>query len=519
MKNKSLFRLSGRHIGLYEGQSVKIFSRILTLFLFFFLIAGFSGKVAGANSNSAGTNTQLVVYPAPDGYTPSPNYTMTVNAKPVAVYDARIRNTWTGSDNNCAYTYFDFEGTVHVKVTVASGLQSVKIRPLSAGITATVKGNAIEFDMALQRKLSIEINGNIQYPLFLFANPVEVNTPNPSDAGVRYFGPGIHDAGKIEVKSNETIYIAGGAIVKGYFTAENAENIKITGRGIMDAHENNSSMIRMTGCRNVIVEGIIIADQPAWNWTVSYWSCDSIVLKNIKLMGGDDYSNDGIDIVSCQDFTVDDCFVYCFDDCIAIKAERSKRRPVKDVTILNSLFWNIQAYGFVIGAELDAPSVSQVLVKNCDYIHSQQIEDPNDAYYFYSGTLGIFNGGDCDVHDIRFEDIRVEDAKAKLISLKVMKSMSWNSKNVKFGKIHDIYFKNVSIADGIFIPSEIISENAYSKFIEGTENNYLEDNNIIQNITFENLWILGKQILNPYEGGFVVNPCTLNMRFIENIDE
>ncbi len=447
---------------------------------------------------------KLITYPAPEGYVKSPYFTVTVNGKPSPVYDARINDP-----DNCGYTYFDFEGTVHVIVTVPAGFESVKIRPQSAGIKPSVKGNKIEFDMTSPKKLCLELNGKLGYPLFIFANPLEINPPKANDPGVRYFGPGFHDAGKIDIKSNETVYIAGGAVVKGYFTATNATNIKILGRGIMDAHENNSNMISMRDCKNILVEGIFIIDQPAYNWTTIYTSCDSVLVKNMKIIAGDNDSNDGIDIVSSQQFTVDDCFVKCHDDCVVIKALGTTRRDSRDILITNCLIWNIQAYSVQIGPELLASEVTNVLVKNCDFIHPNHIEkDPGHIYYYYCGSIGILNGDSCDVHNIRYEDIRIEDPTAKLISLRIMKT-PWN-KDKGFGKIHDIYFKNIHVIDGNPAPSEIISTG-----LDDFYNTKVKPGKLIENVTFEDFNILGKTIMNVQEGGFIVYPSVVNLKFIK----
>ena len=445
----------------------------------------------------------LITYPAPEGYAKSPSYTVTVNGKQSPVYDARINDP-----DNCGYTYFDFEGTVHVIVTVPAGFESVKIRPLSAGIKAKIKGNKIEFDMTSPKKLCLELNGKVSYPLFIFANPLEINPPKSADRGVRYFGPGFHDAGKIEIKSNETVYIAGGAVVKGYFTAANAANIKILGRGIMDAHENNTTMISMRDCKNILVEGILMIDQPTYRWTTTYTSCDSALVKNIKIIAGDNVSNDGIGIVSSQKFTIDDCFVKCYDDCVVIKALGNTRRDCRDILITNCLLWNIQAYAVQIGAELLCSEITDVLVKNCDFIHPSHTEkDPGEIYYYYCGSIGILNGDSCDVHNIRYEDIRIEDPTAKLISLKIMKT-EWN-KDKGFGRIHDIYFKNIKVTDGNPAPSEFIST-GLDDFYNSTK---VRPGQLIENVTFENLNILGNTIMNVQEGGFIVHPSAINLKF------
>jgi polygalacturonase len=446
----------------------------------------------------------VVIYPAPEGYTPSPEYEIAVNGKSVPVYDGRINKP-----DNCGFTYFDFEGKVNVTIKVKTGFSTVKIRPMSAGITPKVSGNSIEFDMSEPKKLSVEIDGKLDYPLFVFANPLEVNAPKQGNNNVLFFGPGIHHPGKIVLKSGQTVYVSGGAIVRGYFEAENAADIRIMGRGVMDAHENNSTMIRLVNCKNVLVEGIHIIDQPARNWTSSYWACDSVLVKNVKIVAGDDVSNDGIDIVSCHNFTVDDCFVKCTDDCVVVKAMKTNGRTVKDVKVVNSLFWNIQAFAIQIGPELDTHEVSDVLFKNCDLIHPAQIEHyPNDSYYYYCGAIGLVNGDDCNVNNIRYENIRIEDPTAKLISIKIMKTQ-WNRTDT-YGTIKDIYFENVSVLDGKPAPSEIISY-GIDKLYNGTT---VKSGQLIENVTFENLNILGKNIGGVQDGNFIVCPAAKNLQFI-----
>jgi hypothetical protein len=456
---------------------------------------------------SAANAMKLVTYPAPNGYPKAKRYNVKVNGRNLDIYDARIDDP-----DNCAYTGFDFEEYVEVVITIPEGFSSFKIRPQSAGVKARVQGNnTIAFELTKPVKLMLELNDSIDYPLFLFASPVETNPPQPDDPNVRYFGPGIHETGHIRLRSNETVYVAGGAIVKCYFTAEDATNIRITGRGIMDAHENNTSMIRMIRCQNVLVDGITIADQPAWRWTSSYWACDNVVVNNIKILAGDHYSNDGIAIVSCQDFTVRDCFIKCYDDCVVVKAHRTERRPARNILISSCLIWNIQAHSVQIGPELDAPEVCNVLVENCDLIYPQHTEtDTNDRSYFYTGALGIMDGDDCDVHNIRFENIRIEKPTAKLISLKIMKTQ-WNRKEItSYGKIRDVHFKDIYVVDGETVPSEIISFGS-DQFYNGNE---VKSGQLIENITIENLNILGKEIKSAQAGGFIVCPASNNLRFI-----
>ena len=62
--------------------------------------------------------------------------------------------------------------------------------------------------------LTIEPNGNGERPLHLFANPPEADPPDPASKDVIYFGPGVHDVTTIRPKSGQTVYLAGGAILR-----------------------------------------------------------------------------------------------------------------------------------------------------------------------------------------------------------------------------------------------------------------------------------------------------------------
>ena len=82
---------------------------------------------------------------------------------------------------------------------------------------------------------------------------------------MKYFGPGLHQAGAIELGDNEALYIAGGAVVKGGVHVK-GRNVKILGRGILDGsdYERHKGPTRapvdLDACEKVLVEGIIIKD-------------------------------------------------------------------------------------------------------------------------------------------------------------------------------------------------------------------------------------------------------------------
>ena len=165
---------------------------------------------------------ELVIYKAPYMAEAAPEFILEVNGRPVFVYNTRV----------AAYAYFSFEGKVDIKVTYGaanlnfyqqpinfygSHVYSCDIRPLSKQIEYNINKDQVQFSLDKPANLSIEINKNIKRPLFIFANPLESEIPDTSSSSVIYFRKGkIHTPGIVVVKSNQTVYIEGGAMVRGH---------------------------------------------------------------------------------------------------------------------------------------------------------------------------------------------------------------------------------------------------------------------------------------------------------------
>ncbi len=446
-----------------------------------------------------------IVHPAPPDAPKSLVYQLTVDERPVFVYDARI-----DEPRNNAFASFDMSAPVRVTVTVPAGFKSVKVRPRSAGVTPQVNGNSLSFTLNKPVKLSIELNGGTHYPLFLFANPPEVNVPKEGDANVRYFGPGIHSPGKIVLKSNETLYIAGGAIVRAPVAIVEAQQVVVRGRGILDGHDIKGEAIHIEYSRDVLVEGVTLTDQPANSWAVTTWTCDDVRFENIKIMTGDPpFSNDGIDLVSSQRCVVRDSFVKAHDDAISIKSidrpwqkigpsTLPTRRESKNILVEGCLVWATWAHALQIGAELNAPSISDITFRNCDLIHVSEYGTGSVDYY---GAMGIFNVDDGVVSNILFEDIRVENMYAhapRLVNLQIPLKR-W-SRTKEFGSIRGVTFRNIQVFGQIPVSNLISGRNPEHR---------------IEDVTFENLSINGK-VVTSLEGA-VLNAderTTRNIRVI-----
>jgi hypothetical protein len=462
-----------------------------------------------------------ILYSAPPGIEPSKDFRVQVDGRDCFVYAC----------DTASFVIFSFSGEADISVFPSHDVRRVDIRPLSAGIRHTIRDNAIRFRIDRPANLSVELNNEITNPLYLFANPLESDAPGAADSTVRFFKSGmIHEPGEIRLKSGETVYIEGGAVVRGHIVAENAAGLRILGRGILDGgpvpvrHPGSDSvsfthtrrrMIDLLRCADVLIDGITILNSATW--TVVPQFCSNVRIRNLKEVCWRNGS-DGVDVVGSSNVIIDGCFMRNNDDCITLKtwggSEKYPRQAQKgpDVTgvqILNSVFWNM-AWGnaLEIGFELRSDRISDILFKNCDVIHVER-----------GATFSIHNGDYASVENIRYEDIRVEDSRHKLIDLAVFLSQysadrptdaeerrrrymngAWDgvlkvapeqmaATGRNRGHIRNITFKNIQVVDGPF-PFSILS---------GFDAGHRVENVLIENLTF-----FGKKIHNAEEGKFSI---------------
>ena len=216
-----------------------------------FLVAGLVASNALCAAEVPGN--QVINYPAPEGCALNPDFTVKVRTPAgdwqetsdyLVKVDAVVGTKHTPL--NSSEAYFDFTGTVDVSITFNRGnIQSARVRPLSFGITPMVNGNTVTFSLSEPRNFSVEVNGDIFHNLQLFANPIETNRPAATDPNVIYFGPGIHqlDGGMLNVPSGKTVYIAGGAVVRGQLVCNNVNDVHILGRSLLYESSRGASGI------------------------------------------------------------------------------------------------------------------------------------------------------------------------------------------------------------------------------------------------------------------------------------
>lgn len=424
----------------------------------------------------AGAADQVVTYPAPAGEPLSGDYQVTANGQKVDVYTARVLDPpFAGKqwDFGGPYSFanFDMAGRVTVRIQSPRPLRNTVIRPQAAVASMTVEDeHTLVLTLDGPHKFSVEPDGR-KGPLLLFANPLEDDPPQPNAPDVIYFGPGIHQANKITVTSNQTLYLAGGAVVKGGVWAQ-GDNIRIIGRGILDGSDwewrkgPTPNVIAIQG-NHIEVSGITI--RGASHWTVVPRNSRHVTVRGIKLCGSRVQNDDGVNPCNSQDVLIADCFIRSDDDCVALKGLdfSAADSNVERITVENSVLWCDRARIFLLGHESRAAFMRQVTLRNLDIIH-------------FTMTPFLFEPGE----DMRLEDITVEDVRLhgegqrELIRLRPVVNQYMRKKVPGF--VRNVRFRNVSV-DGA--PGEYLVQ------LEGadTEHN-------VRDVTFDDVTINGQPL-------------------------
>ena len=403
------------------------------------------------------SKNDVVIYKAPEGEELNTKFNVSVNGIDVPVYNAKICTEDQQGRHKAgiyeeAHLHFDItafasfdmkKGPVKISVSVSEPIASAKILPTSFGIIPTIKDKTLTFEVDKPQHITVEINGDHIRSLHLFVNPEETDIPDPNDPNVIYFGPGIHEITTVSVGDNQTVYIAGGAIVRGVLSEDEktghrpasfmlrGKNITFRGRGIFDQGLVPRTIARQTMSVTVDgfkMEGITLCNSS--QWTVSLRDCNNVHINNIKLFGHR-ANSDGIDINSSVDVLVENCFLRTWDDLIVVKTLKNSGQDAERIHVRKCVLYNEIAHALSIGAELTR-RVEDVGFEDCDIIGDHGRE----------WTLRIYHTDKALIKNVRFENIRIEES-VKFASLWINTDV-WTT-DAERGRIENVIFKDITV--------------------------------------------------------------------------
>ena len=436
----------------------------------------------------------VVAPPAPPGLATSEDFTLQVNGQPAWV--EKLRSTFTEKDvpswflgppytklpQQVNIASFSGTGPFSVMLTASAPIASHAIRPKSRGIRGVVDGRTLRFEIPRPDSLYIEVDA--LPALCLFANPPETGAPKPDDPGVLFFGPGVHRPGTMELKDDQTIYIAGGAVVYGTVSGS-PSRAKIRGRGILDG-SYEGHVVSLANASRVEVEGVLIRN--GRQWTNILTACTDVAYRNVKVISFGN-SGDGINPVGSSRVTLDGCFLRCTDDCVAIKATRNDQ-AVETIRILHStLIGYAFGDGVTIGYETNGPHMKDIQVRNCDILIAR-----GGSKVGGHAAFSIICDGPARISDVSYEDIRVEERVEKLFELHVSDGSHYQKDPP--GHIAGVRLKHVRWE----VEKPIV--------LRG-----FDDEHRVEDVTFEGCTVAGRKLEGLGDSVFQVHPHVKDVRF------
>jgi hypothetical protein len=250
----------------------------------------------------------------------------------------------------------------------------------------------------------------------------------------------------LTIDSNERVYLAAGAYVKGFFAFKPAAaNAAIEGRGILSGEDLPKAQCIGTkaGCpdmvstkgnvQNLLVEGITFIQSPFYNVSINGGSGNRIDnVKVIAWLG----NSDGIQASYGPQDTgsvIENSFVKNGDDSIKLTGS--------NLLVRHCVVWKLNnAAAFEMGAGIKGDLVN-ITVRDSDVIRGEY-NWPNTSDAVFAAN----QGGSGNLSHYRFEDIRVENESWQLFRIQILPS-NFQPDNYQLGSISDLKFNNLQVTD------------------------------------------------------------------------
>jgi polygalacturonase len=393
-----------------------------------FFMAGLLVFLLGLCMPYAARASSVVAYPVAAHYVKATSWKITAKGTdgvtvPIdaRAYDPNGDGTLTAG---CYYCHCAINGSTTFAIDATQTITTYSISPKSYKITGTLSNgtatnSVLTFTIPSTKYLEINIAGK-KAVLCLLADPFETNAPPSSGAGIYnvtaspydaddtgntntyqaiqdaiddantdgggivYFPPGVYKTGTLTLKSNVTLYFAGGSVLYAdtnpptgqhqwaahsnyLIQASNTTNIEIYGRGELDCRgsdiSNNPSVnggpqigpICIDNVNGISMYGIVANDSSEFTIHPSQGS-SNINIANVKVINRYDWLwNDGMDFTDSNTGTVTHCFVRTDDDACTVKTGYSGTPHASFGITYNDMVVDTNSgCGFCAGAETNA---------------------------------------------------------------------------------------------------------------------------------------------------------------------
>ncbi|MFY9925826.1 MAG: glycoside hydrolase family 28 protein [Opitutaceae bacterium] len=166
------------------------------------------------------------------------------------------------------------------------------------------------------------------------------------------------------------------------------------------------SLVQFYGCRNVLVEGVTLTESPMWLLHPVY--SENVSIRGVTFASTGP-NGDGIDVDSCRNVRISDCFFSTGDDCIVIKSGRDAdgrrtARPTEHVAITNCVMY--KGHGAVVIGSETSGGIRDVIASNIVSHGTQR-----------GIRIKSMRGRGNTVENLRFDNFVIDDATEEAIEI------------------------------------------------------------------------------------------------------
>ncbi|MEM9158115.1 MAG: glycosyl hydrolase family 28 protein [Verrucomicrobiota bacterium] len=351
-----------------------------------------------------------------------------------------------------------------IEVIPRVSLKSLRVSPKAKGIEVRMSGDGKSGSFSMKAGYLV-VTLNEKERLFLFGDEaqnsgalvrpekyIDVLDLGADPEGERLSTEAIHSAiekakpgesvllpaghylsGTIHLKSGVSLWLDPGALLQAvgdpsqfdplmnaFIQADGVENVRIEGLGTIDGSgaylrhltEESGRLVYIKDSRKVSVRGLILRNPRAWNSHIV--RSEEVLFQWVKVLNDRSVSNtDGINPDSSRDVRIEDSFLYCGDDNVAVKSRKwgGKFQDVHNVLIRNNVMLTKKS-ALKVGTESRGAEMRDVTFENNDVVEC----DRGMALYARDGTH---------MHNIRYIGNRFEapypDYYQRLIHFEVKK--------------------------------------------------------------------------------------------------
>jgi hypothetical protein len=301
---------------------------------------------------------------------------------------------------------------------------------------------------------------------------------------------GVYRTGPIELKSNITLRLETGAVLRGselvtdylvdgrrrpLIWAENAGNMMICGRGIIDGRGDTfmhlekprtaandferrftrqgeefmstkfgtsdgpvtygprpSRLVAFYDCKDVTMRDVVLKDAPCW--TLNFADCRDINVDGVKVINNPVIpNNDGFHFETCRNVHIANCELLCGDDAICVTSVNSRNPGFCENVTVSNCTMSSRSAGVRLGYGMNT-------VRNCVF-ENLVIRDSNRG-------IGLFVRQEGSIENVLFNNIVIQTrlhtghwwGKGEPVHISVIPAAESTS---ELGRIRNVTFSNI----------------------------------------------------------------------------